>query len=115
MKISISNLHRIWLADPWSWSPIKALHMHYKSMIKPFFIFLEGDGQGQFSIDAVHVFRSLAPKDKIFRFRFEKTKEVLYPLKIDLFADESCDKTIAQILIERGYVKVIRSDNRLNL
>lgn len=68
----------------------------------------EGDGQGQFSLDAVQVFRSLAPKDKIFRFRFEKTKEVLYPLKIDLFANESCDKTIAQILIERGYVKPIK-------
>ena len=110
MKISISNLQRIWLTDPWPWSPIKVLHMH-----KPFFIFLEGDGQGQFSLDAVQVFRSLAPKDKIFRFRFEKTKEVLYPLKIDLFVDESCDKTIAQILIEKGYVKVIRSDKRLNL
>ena len=39
----------------------------------------------------------------------------MYPLKIDLFIDENCDKTIAQILIERGYVKVIRNNRRLNL
>jgi len=66
---------------------------------------LEGDGCPP---DTVQLFRSLAPREKIFRFQFEKTKEVMYPLKIDLFIDENCDKTIAQILIERGYVKPIK-------
>ena len=29
-------------------------------------------------------------------------------MKIDIFIDENCDKTISQILIEKGYTKPIK-------
>ena len=36
-------------------------------------------------------------------------------MKVEMFIDEKCEKTIAQVMIEQGYAKVTRDDKWLNL
>ena len=52
-------------------------------------------------------FRQLAPKEKLFKFKFDKIKEQTYPMTIEMFMDENCQKTFAEVLIRRQFVKSI--------
>ena len=64
-------------------------------------------GNNDYSSDAVDFFRQLAPKEKMFKFKFDKTKEQTYPITIEMFMDENCQKTFAEVLIRRRFVKSI--------
>ena len=64
-------------------------------------------GNNDYSSDAVDFFRQLAPKEKMFKFKFDKTKEQTYPMTIEMFMDENCQKTFAEVLIRRRFVKSI--------
>ena len=64
-------------------------------------------GNNDYSSDAVDFFRQLAPKEKMFKFKFDKTKEQTYPMTIEMFMDENCQKTFAEVLIRRQFVKSI--------
>lgn len=64
-------------------------------------------GNNDYSSDAVNFFHQLAPKEKLFRFKFDKTKEQTYPMSVEMFMDENCQKTFAEVLIRRQFVKSI--------
>ena len=75
--------------------------------IKPF------RGESRFSVEAIVFFRKLAPREKVFKFKFDKNQND-QPMSIELFMDDACQKTFSEALIKNHFGMSIDSTPEWN-